>query len=79
MNEAINIQFSQLKLAAFRFLSVLLCSSTYTELLVTPKGQGNVAESQATQDMRSVLKSAMRLMTQSAVLSHPIRKFLSSS
>lgn len=68
------MQLSQLRLAAFKFLSVLLSNSTYTELLVTPKGQGDVSEGQRAQDIRSALKSAMKLMTQCAVLSHPIGK-----
>jgi hypothetical protein len=70
----ISMQFSQLKIAAFRFLSVLLSSTTYTELLVTPKDQKDSDKGQLSDELRDVLRSAMKLMTQCAVLSQPISK-----
>ena len=71
-NEAVSMQFSQLKVASLRFLSSLLCSSTYTDILVMPKSAPEDRES--ADDVKTVLKSVMKMMTQKAVLFNPIRE-----
>lgn len=68
-NEAIHMQFSLLKVASLRFLSALLSSTTYTELLMVPKGGIGDNENG---DLRLVLKSIMKSMTQRAVMMNPI-------
>ena len=65
------MQFSLLKVASLRFLSALLCSTTYTELLLLPKGS---AENTEHNDLRQVLRSVMKSMTQRAVIMNPISK-----
>jgi len=73
-NETLNLQFSYLKLASLRFLSTLLCSSTYTEILVAAKG--STGERDANNELRDVLKSIMKSMTHKAVLASPISMYL---
>lgn len=72
-NEPVSMQFSQLKVASLRFLSTLLCSSTYTDILVLPKSPPE--EQENTDDVKSVLKAVMKMMTQKAVLFNPIREW----
>jgi len=75
MSELLSQQLNHLKVASLRFLSTLICSSTYTELLVLPKD--HMQGSEHGQNMRHVLQNVMRMMTQRAVLSSPISKHYS--
>ena len=75
-DEMMLVQLGLLRVASFRFLSTLLCSSVYTDILVSPKGQ--CSSKTPSDDVAEVLKSAMKLMTQRAVLSKPISECIHS-
>lgn len=72
-NEALHMQFSLLRVSSLRFLSTLICSNAYTELLVLPKCGVQNGECD---DLRQVLKSIMKSMTQRAVMMNPISELI---
>ncbi|XP_067933208.1 probable E3 ubiquitin-protein ligase HERC1 [Watersipora subatra] len=68
--EAMLMQWSLLKVASLRFLCALLSSNSYTDLLVLPKGAIGSAENA---DLRQVLKSIMKSLTERALMVNPLK------